>query len=100
MGFSKQEYWSGLPFPSPMGYQLPVAFFAHQLQTLPASPKLTKTLNQTQLPGELSGLCPTHFSSHMPHPLQFTHSPTIFDLTASLAMHILALSEVAGAMEA
>ena len=50
-----------------MGYQLPVAFLTYQLQTLPASPKLTKTLNQTQLLGELSGLCPTHFSSCILH---------------------------------
>ena len=45
MGFSKQEYWSGLPFPSPgdlpdSGIELgPPAFQADALASEPDSPK-------------------------------------------------------------
>ena len=55
MGFSRQEYWSGLPFPSPGDRPNP--------ETEPMSPALTGRFFATEPPGkpgnELGGPDPT-----------------------------------------
>ena len=45
MGFSRQEYWSGLPFPSPGDFPYP--------GIEPGSPALQAYCLPTELPGEL-----------------------------------------------
>ena len=46
MGFSRQEYWSGVPFPSPGGLPGP--------QTEPMSPALTSRYSTTEPAGKPS----------------------------------------------
>ena len=48
MGFSRQEYWSGLPFPPPGDLPNP--------GIEPASPALAGRFFTTEPPGKLSGL--------------------------------------------
>ena len=49
MGFSRQEYWSGLPFPSPGDLPDP--------GIEPVSPALAGEFFTTELPGKLSEAC-------------------------------------------
>jgi len=48
MGFSRQEYWSGLPFPSPGDLPDP--------GIEPRSPALQAVSLPTELPGKLPGI--------------------------------------------
>ena len=50
MGFSRQEYWSGLPFPSPGDFPDPgiePRFLALQADTLPSEPPMQETRIQS-----------------------------------------------------
>ena len=53
MGFSKQEYWSGLPFPSPEDLPDP--------GIEPSSPELTGEFSTTEPPGKSVFIATAHY---------------------------------------
>ena len=85
MGFSRQEYWSGLPFPSPGDLPDPgikPGSPALQADTLPAEPQ--------GKPNKERGLVPGYFP-YLTHVLifPFYHPPTKINYTISTFAHTI-----------
>ena len=86
MGFSRQEYWSGLPFSSPVHR----SHIGSELAS-PASPALAGGFFTTELPGNVP---PPFFFLHLTLFFPFsTHLPDIFPVNSYFAsFHIFLLS--------
>ena len=78
MGFPRQEYWSGLPFPSPgdtpnpgiklSSPVLPGGFFTTESPTKPRKPAIPLYLRPCLLPSHTSDLEIFSLLVHLPHP--------------------------------